>query len=75
MSDVSRRTFLAGSAGVTAATLGGATLAGPALAQAPAQTAPAPAASPAISQTPSAHRYKVGDVVVTAVSDGSRRTQ
>lgn len=72
MSDVSRRTFLAGSAGVTAATLGGATLAGPALAQAPAQTAPAPAASPAISQTPSAHRYKVGDVVVTAVSDGMR---
>ncbi|MFG1298596.1 MBL fold metallo-hydrolase [Xanthobacter sp. V3C-3] len=72
MSDVSRRTFLAGSAGVTAATLGGATLAGPALAQAPAQTSPAPAASPAISQTPSAHRYKVGDVVVTAVSDGMR---
>ncbi|MFG1348770.1 MBL fold metallo-hydrolase [Xanthobacter autotrophicus] len=82
MTEVSRRTLLAGTAGVTGAMLAGAgTLAGGLVAgsgMAHAQsTAQPPAASPAANapqagQVPSAYRYKVGDVVVTAVSDGMR---
>lgn len=78
MSDVSRRGFMAGSAGVTASALAAATLGGGATAQAQpapasgAASAPSAAASPPVTQTPSAYRYKVGDVVVTAVCDGMR---
>ncbi|WP_238121303.1 MULTISPECIES: MBL fold metallo-hydrolase [unclassified Xanthobacter] len=71
MTDLSRRTLLAGTAGATAGALSGALpavlSATPAAAQAPSQ-----AAAPAAGQVPSAYRYKVGDVIVTAISDGMR---
>lgn len=70
MSEVSRRTLLAGSAGVAGSILAAA---GPAAAQStPAAPAAAASAPARIAQVPSAYRYKVGDVVVTAVSDGMR---
>ncbi|WP_394032285.1 MBL fold metallo-hydrolase [Xanthobacter autotrophicus] len=78
MTEVSRRTLLAGTASATGAMLAGAgTLAGGLVAgstMANAQTPPAApaAAAPRAGQVPSAYRYKVGDVVVTAVSDGMR---
>lgn len=84
MTEVSRRTLLAGTAGIAGAIAGGL---GSAAAQNPTQPVagtqstpapnpdaakanPAKAAGPA--QVPSAYRYKVGDVVVTAISDGMR---
>ncbi|MFG1480955.1 MBL fold metallo-hydrolase [Xanthobacter sp. V4C-4] len=69
MTDLSRRTVLAGTAGATAllGTAMSSTLA-PAQAPAPA-VAPSPTASVPL---PVAYRYKVGDVGVTAVSDGVR---
>lgn len=76
MTEVSRRTLLAGTAGIAGALAGGI---GIGAAQQPsAQPAAAPssasrAAKPAgVTQVPSAYRYKVGDVVVTAISDGMR---
>ncbi|MBN8916384.1 MAG: MBL fold metallo-hydrolase [Rhizobiales bacterium] len=79
MPEVSRRTLLAGTAGMAGAIAGGL---GGAAAQTPAQRvagtqstpAPNPDAAKASGpmQVPSAYRYKVGDVVVTAISDGMR---
>lgn len=76
MTELSRRTLLAGSAGIAGAMAAG--IGAAAAQQAPAQgqgaaaaKATAPAAAPA-SQVMSAYRYKVGDVVVTAISDGMR---
>ncbi|MFS8039123.1 MBL fold metallo-hydrolase [Xanthobacter sp. AM11] len=78
MTEVSRRTFLAGTAGSTAAGLAGAALAAGGVtrvnAQAP-RSAQLPAASPAPAGArpiPSAYRYKVGQVQVTAIADGMR---
>ncbi|WP_454916979.1 MBL fold metallo-hydrolase [Xanthobacter sediminis] len=66
MTGLSRRTLLAGTAGASVAGLLGATATiVPALAQG---AAPALALAP----VPSAYRYKVGDIQVTAVSDGVR---
>lgn len=76
MTDLSRRTILAGTAGAAAGVLSGALPAGllgsaMTASSAAAQThAVPPAAAP--QQVPSAYRYKVGDVVVTAISDGMR---
>jgi len=72
MTELSRRTLLAGTAGATVAAAGalGSTLmaSSSAEAQQPASTAkPMPP-----KQVPSAYRYKVGDILVTAVSDGMR---
>ncbi len=64
MGGVSRRTLLAGSAGIVGS---GAVGAGP------AGLSLAAAATPAAGQqVPSAYRYKVGAVEVTAISDGQR---
>lgn len=79
MTEVSRRTLLAGTAGI-AGTLAGM---GAAAAQTPAKTPAKTPAQPNAAKTeptktagpmqvPSAYRYKVGDVVVTAISDGMR---
>ncbi|MBB6306656.1 MBL fold metallo-hydrolase [Xanthobacter tagetidis] len=68
MPSLSRRTLVAGSAalaGLGASGLG-AGFSAPARAQAPN---PAPAAG---RQVPSAYRYKVGDVEITAIADGMR---
>jgi glyoxylase-like metal-dependent hydrolase (beta-lactamase superfamily II) len=73
MPSFSRRTLLAGSAalaGLGASGLGTAGFPAPAHAQAP-NTAPTPAPA-AGKQVPSAYRYKVGDVEITAIADGMR---
>nr|WP_231711176.1 MBL fold metallo-hydrolase [Xanthobacter dioxanivorans] len=76
MIDFTRRSLIAGGAGAMVAGL-----AAPQLASAQSPAASPSAASPAATkppvtaaaaQVPSAYRYKVGDVVVTAVSDGMR---
>jgi len=63
MTGLSRRTLVAGTAGATVAGLMGVSASAPALAQGTPST-PAP--------VPGAYRYKVGDILVTAVSDGVR---
>lgn len=60
MSELSRRTLLAGSAGLLGLS---------ALGQAPRAHAEAP---PARKQVPSAYRYRIGDVEVTVIADGMR---
>ena len=78
MTEVSRRTLLAGTAGATGAMLAGAgslaggLVAGGGMAHAQAPAAASATTAPEAGQVPSAYRYKVGDVVVTAVSDGMR---
>lgn len=63
MGGLSRRTILAGSAGLMGSAAVGAGVAVP----------PAAAATPpAGRQVPSAYRYKVGDIEVTVISDGLR---
>ncbi|WP_262031483.1 MBL fold metallo-hydrolase [Microvirga sp. Mcv34] len=59
---MTRRTVLASTA------LAAAPLAGPALAQ---STSPSPAQGPAPRQAPGFYRYKVGDIEVTAINDGT----
>ncbi|WP_374250260.1 MBL fold metallo-hydrolase [Xanthobacter sp.] len=84
MTEVSRRTLLAGTAGMAGALAGA--VGGAAAQQAPTknaappvagtQSTPAPnpdaAKAAGATQVPSVYRYKVGDVVVTAISDGMR---
>lgn len=70
MSEVSRRTLLAGVAGATGTVVAGA--AGSVGAAMAARAAPADSAAVAPEQVPSAYRYKVGDVQVTAIADGMR---
>ena len=60
---ITRRTVLAGTA------LAAAPIAGPAIAQ--TASPPAPAQGAASRQAPGFYRYKVGDIEVTAVNDGS----
>lgn len=67
---LSRRTLLAGSAGLAGLALSGTP--GPAAAQTAAAPAAAAGEAPATAQVPSAYRYKVGDYVVTAIADGMR---
>lgn len=70
MTELSRRTLVAGAA---AATAGGVLGAGMSSSPAAAQTASEPAKAATGGQVlPSAYRYKVGDAVVTAISDGVR---
>ncbi len=65
MSDVTRRNLLAGTAGASAAAMfGGLTFSTPAAAQAAASDS---------GQAPGWYRYKVGDIEVTAVTDGINR--
>ncbi|MEP9351976.1 MBL fold metallo-hydrolase [Xanthobacter sp. KR7-65] len=84
MTEVNRRTVLAGTATALAAGTGTAFAQGAPAPTAGAQGTPpapgqgaaaavstAPASRPS-SQVPSVYRYKVGDVVVTAISDGMR---
>lgn len=79
MTEVSRRALLAGAAGTAGAMVAGgatvsATQAQAATSGAVAQAIGGLAAAPVATggQAPSVYRYKVGDVVVTAVSDGMR---
>ncbi|MGE4373617.1 MAG: MBL fold metallo-hydrolase [Xanthobacter sp.] len=71
MNTVSRRTFLAGAAGLA----GGGLLVGASAAAAPEKAGPFASIlspKPTVSQWPSAYRYMVGDVTVTAIADGLR---
>lgn len=71
MTELSRRTLVAGTAGATVTGL-----LGPVVTSSPAEAQAAPpapsSAAVAARPMPSAYRYKVGDVLVTAVSDGVR---
>lgn len=77
MTGISRRTLLAGTTGATGAALAGVSAmmisgGAPAVAATDGAVAQSTGGQATGGQVPSAYRYKVGDVVVTAVSDGMR---